>query len=166
LTPKGYPVVQRITMSAPVTFPCPRIGMATNFVNSLSSVTSVSTDAEFMCFPRVIERPHAEEEDAEAGLLHPVDQVLELLDRRAGLLHGRPVHGPALEERDHGGDNLEVLAGPDLEEEVAARALGVSRMSTRTMYRPFRPWGTNLPFWVSVYFVKCRGWHSAGLPPQ
>ena len=48
----------------------------------------------------------------------------------------------------------------------AARALGVSRMSTRTMNRPLRPCGTNLPFWVSVYFVKCRGWHSAGFPPQ
>ena len=48
----------------------------------------------------------------------------------------------------------------------AARALGVSRMSTRTIVRPLRPCGTNLPFWVSVYLVKCRGWHSAGLPPQ
>ena len=47
-----------------------------------------------------------------------------------------------------------------------ALALGVSRMSTRTIVRPLRPLGTNLPFWVSVYFVKCRGWHSAGLPPQ
>ena len=32
LTPKGYPVVQRSTTSAPVTLPCPRIGMQTNFV--------------------------------------------------------------------------------------------------------------------------------------
>ena len=48
----------------------------------------------------------------------------------------------------------------------AALALGVSRMSTRTIVRPLRPLGTNLPFWVSVYLVKCRGWHSAGLPPQ
>ena len=48
----------------------------------------------------------------------------------------------------------------------AAFALGVSRMSTRTMVRPLRPSGTNLPFWVRVYLVKCRGWHSAGLPPQ
>ena len=39
----------------------------------------------------------------------------------------------------------------------AALALGVSRMSTRTIVRPLRPSGTNLPFWVSVYFVKCRG---------
>ena len=39
-------------------------------------------------------------------------------------------------------------------------------MSTRTIVRSLRPLGTNLPFWVSVYLVKCRGWHSAGLPPQ
>jgi len=48
----------------------------------------------------------------------------------------------------------------------AAFALGVSRMSTSTIVRPLRPFGTNFPFCVSVYFVKCRGWHSAGFPPQ
>ena len=39
-------------------------------------------------------------------------------------------------------------------------------MSTRTIVRPLRPLGTNLPFCVRVYLVKCLGWHSAGLPPQ
>ena len=48
----------------------------------------------------------------------------------------------------------------------AALTLGVSRMSTRTIVRPLRPFGTNFPFGISAYFVKCRGWHSAGLPPQ
>src|SRR5437867_1035187 len=44
-------------MSEPVTLPCPRIGMHTNFVKAFSSAASVRTAAEFMCFPRVIETP-------------------------------------------------------------------------------------------------------------
>ena len=48
----------------------------------------------------------------------------------------------------------------------AAFALVVSRMSTRTIVRSLRPLGRNFPFCISVYFVKCRGWHSAGFPPQ
>src|SRR5215467_13657595 len=47
----------------------------------------------------------------------------------------------------------------------AALTLGVSRMSTRTIVRSLRPLGMNFPFWVRVYLVKCRGWHSAGFPP-
>jgi len=30
------------------------------------------------------------------------------------------------------------------------------------MVRPLRPLGTNLPFWVRVYLVKCAG----GIPPD
>jgi len=48
----------------------------------------------------------------------------------------------------------------------AALALFVSRMSTNTMVRSFRPRGKNLLFCMMVYLVKCLGWHSAGLPPQ
>ncbi len=33
------------------------MGMATNLVNAFSSATSVRTAAEFMCLPRVIDRP-------------------------------------------------------------------------------------------------------------
>ena len=43
--------------SAPVTFPCPRIGMATNLVKAFSSAAKVNRAAEFMCFPRVIDNP-------------------------------------------------------------------------------------------------------------
>ncbi len=58
------------------------------------------------------------------------------------------------------------LPGRTCRKMSAALALGVSRMSTRTIVRPLRPLGTNLPFCVRVYLVKWRGWHSAGLPPQ
>ena len=44
-------------MSEPVTLPWPRIGMATNLVKAFSSAASVRTAAEFMCLPRVIDRP-------------------------------------------------------------------------------------------------------------
>ena len=46
-----------MTTSPPVTLPWPRIGMATNLVKAFSSAASVSSAAEFMCLPRVIDRP-------------------------------------------------------------------------------------------------------------
>ena len=55
--PNGYPVVQRSTTSAPVTLPWPRIGMQTNFVNAFISAARFRIPAEFMCLPRVIDRP-------------------------------------------------------------------------------------------------------------
>ena len=76
---------QRMITSAPVTLPWPRIGIATNFVKAFISAASVSRAAEFMCLPRVIDRPMPKKMHAELGRLHPVDEVLQLLQRQPGL---------------------------------------------------------------------------------
>ena len=73
-----------MTTSAPVTLPCPRIGMATNLVKAFNSAASVSAAAEFMCLPRVIDRPMPKNSTPKRARLHPIDQVLELLERQPG----------------------------------------------------------------------------------
>ncbi len=70
---------------------------------------------------------HAEEDDAELGALHPVGEVLQLLDGQPGLRDERRVHRLALDERAQRGDDLEVLAGPDLQEDVGG--LGARRLA-------------------------------------
>src|SRR5256885_12505955 len=48
----------------------------------------------------------------------------------------------------------------------AALADFVFRTSTITHVRSLRPLGRNSPLGIRLYLVKCRGWLSAGLPPQ
>ena len=50
-------MVHLSTTSAPVTLPWPRIGMQTNFVKAFISAAMFRMPAEFMCLPRVIDRP-------------------------------------------------------------------------------------------------------------
>ncbi len=166
LTPNGYPVVQRSTMSDPATLPCPRMGIATNFVNAFISAASVSTDAEFMCLPRVIDRPIPKKmtpnlqrfirsaRSCNCSTFNPVSSM-SCRSTRCPFTMARSA---VIASKS--------LLGRTCKKISAALTLSVSRMSTRTIVRPLRPSGTNLPFCMIVYFVKCRGWHSAGLPPQ
>ena len=141
--------------------------MPTNLVKAFISAASVRMPAEFMCLPRVIDRPMPKKITPNLGPLHPVDQILELVDRQPGLRNALFVHRLVLDESAQRGQDLEVLARPNLEEDVGG--LGAGRLAD--VHQDHRPalaamLGTNLPFWVRVYLVKCRGWHSAGLPPQ
>ena len=88
-----------MTTSAPVTLPWPRIGMATNLVKAFISAASVSTAAEFMCLPRVIDRPMPKNSTPNLARLHPVDEVLQLLERQAGLGDELRVDRLALDQR-------------------------------------------------------------------
>ena len=67
-------------------------------------------------------KAHAEEDHAELGALHPIDEVLQPLDRQTRFRDGRAIDRLALDERAQGGRDLEVLAGPDLQKDV--RGLG------------------------------------------
>ena len=100
----------------PVTFPCPRTGMQTNFVNAFSSATNDRIAAEFRCFPRVIVKPIPDH--PEPSLLHALDEVLEHGEAEPGLRDAGLVHRPALEEGTERGEHLEVLPRTDLEEDV------------------------------------------------
>ena len=106
---------------------------------------------------------HAEEDHAEAAALHPVGQVLQLLEREARLGDKLRVHGLALDEGRSVVRTSKSLPGRICRKMSTRLSLGVSRISTSTIVRPLRPLGTNFPFCVSVYLVKCRGWHSAGI---
>ena len=144
----------------------PRIGIATNLVKAFSAVTKARTEAEFMCFPRVIESPMPKKSTPNRARFirstrsWSCSTVAPVSATRSAFT-GRPFTSAMSVVT-----SSKSLPGCIWRKRSAARALGVSRMSTRTIVRPLRPWGTNRPFWVSVYLVKCRGWHSAGLPPQ
>ena len=56
---------QRRMTSAPVTLPCPRIGMPTNFVKAFISAASVSSAARVHVLAAGHRQAHAEEEAAE-----------------------------------------------------------------------------------------------------
>ena len=117
-------MVQRRTTSAPVTLPCPRIGMHTNLVKALSSAVRFRIAAEFMCFPRVIETPMPKKITPKLRALHPVDDVLQPLDRQAGFRHALPVHRLVLDQRAQRRRHLEVLARPYLEKDVRGLRAG------------------------------------------
>jgi len=61
---------------------------------------------------------HAEEYDAEPGTLHPVHQVLQLLDRQPGFRNALGVHRLILDKGAQRGNDLEILAWPNLEKDV------------------------------------------------
>ena len=82
-----------------MTLPWPRIGMATNFVNAFISAASVERRGGVHVLAARHRQAHAEEEHAELRLLHPVDEVLQLLQRQAGLGDGVRVDALALDER-------------------------------------------------------------------
>src|SRR5204862_1160014 len=108
----------------------------------------------------------AEKHHAETSRLHAIREVLKLFDCQPRLGDGSALTRCPLMRARSTVRTSKSFVGRICRKMSAALALGVSRMSTRIIVRPLRPFGTNLPFWVSVYFVKCRGWHSAGLPPQ
>ena len=87
-------------MSAPVTLPCPRIGMATNLVKAFSSVASVRTAAEFMCFPRVIDRPMPKNRTPNRARFIRSARSCSCSTVTPGLRDALAVHGLALDERD------------------------------------------------------------------
>ena len=101
--------------------------MQTNFVKAFISAASVRMPAEFMCLPRVIERPMPKKITPNLARFIRSDEVLQLLDRQAGLRDALAVHRLVLDERAQRGHDLEVLAGPDLEEDV--RGLGARRFA-------------------------------------
>ena len=70
--------------SAPVTLPCPRIGIATNFVKAFISAASVSSAALFMCLPRVIDRPMPKNKQPNFAVFMRWMRSSQLLQRQAG----------------------------------------------------------------------------------
>ena len=85
------------------------------------------------------------------------------LQHRAG--PGQPA-AEGDEEKKKGGAKKLIIKIVPLLLIAAAFALFVLRTSISTAVRSLRPFGTNSPLGIRLYFVKCRGWHSAGLPPQ
>lgn len=65
---------------------------------------------------------HAEEEDAETGGFHALGQVLQLFQGEAGLRHRGGIHRLPFDQSPQGGEDLEILAGPNLQKNV--RGLG------------------------------------------
>ena len=69
-------------------------------------------------FPACHRQAHAEEDHPEARVLHPVDEILELLECQSGFRDAGLVDRLALHESTQGGDDLEVLARPHLKEDI------------------------------------------------
>ena len=152
--------------SAPVTLPCPRIGMATNLVKAFISAASVSRAALFMCLPRVIDRPMPKKKQPN---LHDFMRWIRSSSvsrvRPVSAICSSPTCWPLTIARRIV-ISSKSLPGRTCRKMSAALALFVSRISTSTIVRSLRPRGRNLLFCMMVYFVKWRGWHSAGFPPQ
>jgi hypothetical protein len=70
---------------------------------------------------------HAEKDDAEAGLLHAIDEVLKLLERQSGIDQAVRPDRLALDDRPQGREHLEVLARANLQEQVGG--LGAGRLA-------------------------------------
>ncbi len=121
---------------------------------------------EFMCFPRVIETPIPKKiTPNRARFIRPTMSCRRSKVRPVSATSASSTGCPLTSARSVVATSKS-FPGRIWRKMSAALALGVSRMSTRTIVRPLRPSGTNFPFCMIVYLVKCRGWHSAGLPPQ
>ena len=70
---------------------------------------------------------HTEENHAKTRALHPARQVAKPIDRDAGLLNRLLVHALILDERAKSRQDLEVLAGSNLQKDV--RSLGAGRFA-------------------------------------
>ena len=128
-------MVQRRTTSAPVTLPCPRIGMQTNLVKAFISAARFRIPAEFMCFPRVMETPIPKR--ITANLARFIRSTISSSFLTVSAVRDTlSVHRLVLDESAQRRHDLEVLAGPYLEEDVRGLRADRSRDIHRTMVRP------------------------------
>ena len=98
--------------------------MQTNLVKAFISAASVRMPAEFMCLPRVIDRPMPKKMTPNLARFIRSTMSLMLLEGQADFGDARLVHGLVLDQRPQRRADLEVLARLDLQEDVGRLGAG------------------------------------------